>query len=173
MQHRARRSPGSLLALVATFLLATAASAAELARPAGEVILTVTGRIARTNADGRAEFDRAMLENLGLAKLRTWTPWTEGEPEFTGIPARALLDHLGAEGMSVRARALNDYGITIPLSDFEEYGVLLAMAMNGEPLRTRDKGPLWLVYPWSDHPELDDRVTRQKSIWQLRSLDVQ
>ena len=172
MQHRVRRSPGHLLALVATLLLATAASAAELAKPAGEVILTVTGRIAHTNADGRAEFDRAMLENLELGKLRTWTPWTESEPEFTGIPAKTLMDHLGAEGMSVRARALNDYEITIPLSDFEDYRVLLALGMNGEPLRTRDKGPLWLIYPWSDHPELDDRVTRQRSIWQLRSLDV-
>jgi hypothetical protein len=152
--------------------LAMASSAAGLEKPAGEVVLTVTGEITRTNADGRAEFDRAMLENLGLSTIQTWTPWTEGKPAFTGVLAKTLMAHVGAGGTAVKARALNDYEITIPLSDFEEYRVLVAMAQDGEPLRTRDKGPLWLIYPWSDHPELDDRVTRQKSVWQLRSLHV-
>ena len=166
---------GRMLARVAVAAAAAAASpapAAELEQPTGRVILIVTGNIAATNAVGRAEFDRAMLEDLGLSRLKTWTPWTEGEPEFTGVAAAALMAHVGAEGTAVRARALNDYGITIPLADFERYPVLIATAMDGERLRTRDKGPLWVIYPWSDHPELDDRVTRQRSIWQLESLHV-
>jgi hypothetical protein len=57
-------------------------------RPQGPVVLTVDGAITRTTAPGRAEFDRAMLEQLGVATLRTWTPWTEGEPEFQRVPAR-------------------------------------------------------------------------------------
>jgi hypothetical protein len=170
------RYPSRSLRHLATWAVAVwltmAAAAAGLEKPTGDVILTVTGKIARTNAEGRAEFDRAMLEDLGSNTLQTWTPWTEGRPEFTGVLAKTLMDHVGAEGEAVEARALNDYEITIPLSDFDEYPVLVAMAMDGEPLRTRDKGPLWLIYPWSDHPELDDRVTRQKSVWQLRSLHV-
>jgi len=56
----------------------------ELPRPEGPVILTVDGAITRTNGTGVAEFDRAMLEQLGLIRLRTWTPWNDGEAEFEG-----------------------------------------------------------------------------------------
>ena len=169
------RLAGRTFALLLAAAAPTASASAPLAGlevPTGGVMLTVTGHITVTNADGRAEFDRAMLEDLGLSTLRTWTPWTEGEPEFSGVLARTLMARVGAEGTTVLARALNDYEITIPLSDFERYPVLIAMAMDGERLRTRDKGPLWVIYPWSDYPELDDRVTRQKAIWQLESLHV-
>src|SRR5918996_804457 len=90
----------------------------DLPRPTERVILTVAGAITRTNAPGQAEFDRAMLEQLGLTRMRTWTPWTEGEPEFQGVPARRLMAAVGATGSAVRARALNDFESTIPLADF-------------------------------------------------------
>jgi len=38
-----------------------------LAQPKGAVILSVTGNLTTTNAPGRADFDRAMLESLGMA----------------------------------------------------------------------------------------------------------
>jgi hypothetical protein len=60
----------------------------------------------------------------------------------------------------------------IPIDDFHRYDVLLAVRMNGQLMRTRDKGPIWIVYPWSGHPELDDFLTREKSIWQLNALHV-
>jgi hypothetical protein len=56
----------------------------DLALPRDRVVLTVTGAIDVTNAPGRAEFDLDMLERLGLGRLTTWTPWTEGEMEFQG-----------------------------------------------------------------------------------------
>jgi hypothetical protein len=67
---------------------------------------------------------------------------------------------------------MNDYKSIIPFEDFDSYDVLLATRMNGTPLRIRDKGPIWVIYPWSQYPELDDEVTRRKSVWQLNHLDV-
>ena len=143
-----------------------------LAPPHDQVILTVTGAIANTTAPGRADFDRANLEHLGLTKLVTWTPWTEGEIEFEGVLARRLMAAVGAKGTEVHATALNQYEEAIPLADFQSYDVLLALCMNGRPMRVRDKGPIWIIYPWADHPELDDFLTREKSVWQLTTLDV-
>ena len=60
----------------------------------------------------------------------------------------------------------------IPIDDFHRYDVLLAVRMNGQLMRTRDKGPIWIVYPWSGNPELDDFLTREKSVWQLNALHV-
>lgn len=168
-----RRGAGvRAIALLAVMLPLAGPSAEDLPEPAGDVILTIAGGIKHTNREGMAAFDRAMLENLGLSELRTWTPWTVGKPAFRGVLAKALMDRVGAEGTAVHARALNDYEVTIPLSDFSDYGVLIVMYQDGQELTVRERGPLWIVYPWTDHPELDDRPTRQKSIWQLVHLRV-
>ena len=154
--------------------VALPASGAEiLPPPKDQVILTVTGAIESTNAPGRADFDVANLERLGVSRLITWTPWTTGEIEFEGVLARRLMAAVGARGTEVKAMALNDYQQTIPLGDFDSYDVLLAFRANGHLMRVRDKGPIWIVYPWSDHPELDDFLTREKSVWQLNALRVQ
>jgi hypothetical protein len=160
---------GSVLAFEAQQRL----QADPLPRPEGPVMLTVEGAITHTNAPGAAEFDLAMLERLGLARLRTRTPWTDGEREFEGVPAQRLMEEVGATGDAVRAHALNDFESTIPLADFELYPVLLATRIDGRRLEVRDKGPIWIVYPWSTYPELDDLATRRKSVWQLRSLRVE
>jgi len=144
----------------------------KLAAPQGPAILSVTGAIANTTAPGRADFDLGNLEHLGLSRLTTWTPWTEGEIEFEGVLGRRLMEAVGAEGTEIHATALNGYQQMIPLGDFQSYDVLLAFRMNGIAMRVRDKGPIWVVYPWSDHPELDDFITREKSIWQLKALHV-
>jgi hypothetical protein len=144
----------------------------DSAPPQTPATLTVTGAIAHTNGSGAAAFDIADLERLGLTKLVTWTPWTEGEIEFEGILARRLMEAVGATGTEIDASALNEYEQTIPMDDFYSYDVLLALRMNGNPMRVRDKGPIWIIYPWSDHPELDDFITREKSVWQLTALHV-
>jgi hypothetical protein len=146
--------------------------AAKLPSPQGPIILTVTGVLANATNSTRIEFDLSALEHLGLTKLITWTPWTNGEVEFEGVLARRLMDAVGARGSEVEVRALNDYEEVIPIEDFSRYDVLLAMRMNGQLMRVRDKGPIWIVYPWSDHPELDDFATREKSVWQLNALHV-
>ena len=64
------------------------AADAALPMPEGPVILSVTGNITTTNAEGRADFDRAMLEALGVTRMTTWTPWTDGQVRLRGRPRR-------------------------------------------------------------------------------------
>jgi hypothetical protein len=173
MWHRRRLLPlPAVLALCAIGMPIAPLCAENLPRPQGRIILTVTGVLAGASKSRRVEFDLRALEHLGLSKLITWTPWTNGEVEFEGVLARRLMDAVGARGTEVEARALNDYKEVIPIEDFSRYDVLLALRMNGQPMRVRDKGPIWIVYPWSDHPELDDFTTREKSVWQLNALHV-
>jgi hypothetical protein len=58
------------------------------------------------------------------------------------------------------------------MADFERYPVILAMKMNGEVLHTRSKGPLWVIYPWSDRPELRNEVVYGRSIWQIKGMVI-
>ncbi len=166
------RCPALLLAglLFAALSLTETRAKDALAPPSGEVILTVSGTIARGNTPHGAKFDRAMLERLGLTTLATSTPWTNGVPTFTGVLARDLIDRLGATGNTVRAVALNDYAYEIPVADLLRYRVLLAMEMNGERLQVRDKGPIWIVFPLDAHDELRNRTTERKMVWQLTEL---
>ena len=135
-------------------------------------ILTVSGAITRFNTEGAFAFDRATLETFELARLRTSTAWTAEPPLFEGVLARDLLEAVGAHGREVVATALNDYVVKIPMDDFYRYPVLLAMKMNGEYLKVRDKGPIWIVYPRDQFSELSNPLTDKKWIWQLNRLEI-
>lgn len=151
----------------------TGAVAGLLETPNGPVILTVSGAIQNTNADDGAKFDRAMLERIGTSVVTTITPWTDGEVTFGGVLARDLMNAVGAAGSQVHAIALNDYTVDIPLSDLVGGEVLLALTLDGEPMRVRDKGPIWIVYPAESPTELQNRETRRKMVWQLKELRVE
>ena len=140
--------------------------------PVGPVILTVTGEITNTNAPEAAIFDLEELERIGTVDLVTDTPWTETEVRFTGVLIRDLLDLLGASGTTVSMVALNDYAVTIPIEDFSDHDVIIATQRDGAVMRVRDKGPLWVIYPWSEKPELRNEVYYSRSIWQLKSIEV-
>lgn len=164
-----------ILALALLFLAIAvhpAPAIEPLSRPTGGVILTVTGDIGRTNAEGRAEFDRTMLKAIGTTELTTSTSWTDGRSVFEGVLARDVLRAVGAQGDTVTATALNDYSIEIPVSDFQKYRVLFALSMDGAELTVRDKGPIWIVYPRDDHPELRNQNVDSKWIWQLAKIDI-
>ena len=149
------------------------AGAETLAKPTGRVILTVSGKIQNTNAGGTAEFDRSQLEALHSAVIETSTPWTEGVQKFEGFPIKALFDAVGATGNSVRATAINDYAVTIPMDALVESGGFVAIRHNGEPMKIRDRGPLWIIFPYDTDARLTGDDFLNWSIWQLKSLEIQ
>lgn len=163
--------------IVGLILAAGAAGSANalstLPKPKGKILLSVTGMIERTNAEGRADLDRAMLEEIGLVELETTTPFTEGSTVFRGVLARDLLRHLGASGKQIKASAIDLYKVEIPVEDVERFDVLIALEADGKRLRVRDHGPAWVVYPWSQHQELAKEIYSRRSIWQMNAIDVQ
>ncbi len=162
-----RRSALAALAVV----LAFPAWAASLAKPEGRVLLSVTGDITRTNDGDAAVFDREMLESLDWTRIETFTHYTDGPQEFAGPTLASLLATLGVADGVLRAVALDDYVVDIPVSDLEAHQIILAMRHNGRQMRVRDKGPIWIIYPAAN---VDDIGERQKShsIWQLVRIDV-
>ncbi len=164
---------GRIVAGLALIALAGAAGAGDLGRPAGKVILTISGNIENTNAGERAEFDRTMLEALGISELTVETAWTDGRPTFSGVLGSRILDAVGARGDEIVARAINDYQVTIPISDLRRYPILFALKQDGRYMRVRDQGPIWVIYPRETYPELDNEETKHKWIWQLSSIHIE
>jgi len=161
-----------LLWLLALAPLPALSEAGGLPPPTGRPILEVSGAIGRTNAPGKAVFDLASIEALGLRELTTRTPWTEGEQRFSGIDPRALLAAVEARGKELEATALDGYRVVVPIADLERFPMLLATRRDGRPMPVRERGPLWLVYPWSTHPETAEQPYRGRAIWQLRTIVV-
>jgi hypothetical protein len=155
------------LASVVLGLAPTAARAQDQ-----RVILRVTGDITKGGADHTATYTLASLEKLGTTDLTTKTPFTPQPVHFTGVLLRTLLKAVGAQGTTLHAMALNDYAVDVPIADVMQYDVLLATRIDGEPMRIREKGPLWIIYPWSQDPALAGPVYESRSIGQVRSLDV-
>lgn len=133
-----------------------------------DIILDVTGQI----EEGPAALNREALQSLPSVTIETTTVVTDNVHSFTGFLMRDLLEDLDAQGTHVVATALNDYVVDIPMSDFYDYGVIVAYEMNGVALTRDDKGPLWIVYPRDDHEELQDIRYDYRWVWQLDRLDV-
>lgn len=168
------------LAFLLSLLLAfsAGASAQALPQPTGPVILTVTGAIERGNArdaQGRivAHFDQAMLEALGQSGFTTSTPWHKGVVRFDGVPGKAVMEAVMAKRSGIaQAVALNDYASSVPVEDFLQHKLLLALKLNGAYMTVRDKGPLFIVYPYDSDAALRQETYYTRSVWQLRRLDI-
>ena len=161
-----------LLPVLAALAASGNASPPALQPPGGPVVLEITGRIGVTNGDARARFDMTMLEGLGVTTTKTTTAWTSGQQVFDGVRMQTLLERGGAFGERVEVVALNDYKVEIPVSDFARWPVILAYRMNGEALRIRDKGPLWIVYPQDDFRALRTKEVQGKWAWQVKEIRV-
>lgn len=144
-----------------------------LPSPQDKPVLTISGHISIRNDEDVARFDRPMLEALGVRGFVTSTPWYREATRFDGVPMRTLLRAVGASGDRIVANALNDYTIEIPIADFTQYDVLLALKRNGTYMPVRDKGPLFIVYPFDSSPELQAQKFYCRSVWHLAQLIVQ
>lgn len=169
MRHPDRRS---LLLGAAGAALALPARAQALGAPTGRVILTISGNIGVRNAGETAAFDREMLEALGMTRITTATPWHQGRVTFEGPPMARLLDRVQARGETLAVTALNDYQTEIPIADFARFGVILALKRDGEYMPVRDRGPLFIIYPYDSNPELQSRLYYSRSAWQVARMTV-
>ncbi|HRH88533.1 MAG TPA: hypothetical protein PLO41_16935 [Rubrivivax sp.] len=149
------------------------AAARALDRPAGPVVLTVFGRVREPNAGSAAQFDMAMLERLPQHSFVTRTPWYSLPHKFTGPLLRDVLAACGAMGSNLRARALNDYRVDLPFEDTQRFDVVLARLLDDKPMAVRDKGPLFIIYPFDSSAELRTTVYYSRSAWQLKTIEVQ
>ena len=162
----------TLLGLMALPWPAHATSLA-LDPPEGPVVLTLSGRVRLPNRGNTVAFDMAMLERLPQTSYSTRTPWYSQARKFTGPLLRDVLAAAGAHGSLLRALALNDYRVDLPIDDVQRYDVLLARLLDDKPMPVRDKGPLFIIYPFEQHASLRNALYFSRCAWQLKAIDVQ
>jgi len=112
-----------------------------------------------------------------LARLPQRELATELPPYFTpgGIltwRGPLLADVLAAHGAlspyAIRVSSLNGYAADIPDTDLRRFTPLLAWQRDGRPMSIRQRGPLILMYPYDQYPELgEDMRYLNRMVWQV------
>ena len=102
---------------------------------------------------------RADLQSVERTTGDPWAPGAIGNAEWTGVSLSDLLQAVGVsdDGLHVAFRGADTvdnegaedapYGVSIPMRKAESRDVLLAWAMNGQPLSREHGAPLRVVVP--------------------------
>jgi len=179
-----------LMAIGLTGALPGTALADGLPQPSGQVVLTIGGKIGKTNRapsdgfddaylnnqelgfDKAAAFDLAMLEALGTQTIKLGFESWPKEYRFEGPWLRDLLAAVGAEGKTVRAFALDGYAVEIPVKELESRAWMVALKRDGQYLGLGSRGPLWLLYrlPDGQTPTADDEA---RWVWATYYIEVE
>ncbi|CAB3799252.1 molybdopterin-dependent oxidoreductase [Paraburkholderia fynbosensis] len=167
-----RSAPGR--ARWATGLIFALAAWAAQAQTAAPLVLDVQGKIGKTTdaSHHTYHFTEAQLLALPVHSITTSTTWTP-RSTFTGPLLADILKTVGAYGTQLEFHTFDDYTYTVPVSDGNRYGVVVAYSMNGQRLKISDFGPLFLIYPRDAYPtEITGALGDSKFVWQIKALIV-
>jgi hypothetical protein len=134
-----------------------------------KIILTISGKSPVTEV----QLTEAMLAKMPQKSMTLTTPWYPTPQTFEGPLLRDVLKLANIKSGNITLKALNDYAISIPVSDALQYDVIVARLLNGKPMSVREKGPLFIVYPFHEHEELRKTDYYRRCSWQLRSITAE
>ena len=158
-----RRSPpkpghAALIAL-ATVLMTLRPTGLAADGPA----LTITDTAAATTIT----LSMAEIQALGRSEIETTTPWTDGVQHFAGVTGASLIKAVHARAGDATAIAVNNYQVVIPFAVLDSESTLIAYERNGKPMTVRDKGPLWIVFPFDTDAKYVTETYKSYAIWSL------
>jgi hypothetical protein len=113
-----------------------------------------------------AELDGRALDALATSEVVTISPQRSFFPDkpvrFRTIRIRSLLEQFfpgvtWPDGETITFLCYDGFRVPVALRDVLDYPIGLAVARDGELLRRSGCGPLYLVFPHTQYPELVDR----------------
>ena len=153
-------------------LLSVAALSLFASQAVAETALTITGRYA-SGAQVVIQYSIDDLKALDQTGYDTINDFVEVPTRFSGPLLRDVLAPLTlSQDATLEMTALNDYQFDMPLTDAINYDVIVALEQNGATMSIRENRPLWIIYPMSDHPELQAPIYNSRLIWLLTDIEV-
>lgn len=117
-------------------------------------------------------FTSADLDALPQLSFDTSTIWTVGVHRYSGPSLWSIFDAAGIEGGSIKLFAINDYSISIRFDEVTKDYPLVATHLDGKSFGVRDKGPLWVIYPYDSDPTFRTESIYAQSVWQLVKISI-
>jgi len=152
-----------LMLALSVVLLGSRGHASWADAPVLHIHIGDTAPVALSDAD---------LAALPQVEFTTTTIWTEGEMTFSGPSLSGLLATLGVAGADVEMTAINNYKVRVPREAIETDVPIVANRIDGRGFGVRQKGPLWVMYPYDAEERYRSEVFFSYSIWQLKSIRV-
>lgn len=149
------------LSIYVTWLLSTSISANA------DTLLSIT-----INDHARITLTEEDLLALPQVTIETSTPWDEEEITFSGPTLKALLTRYNITEGELNLYASNRYQIQVPWDYIEDSSPIIANRMNGSPFSRRQRGPLWLIFPFDSDDRYRSYEVSAMSIWQLISMEI-
>jgi hypothetical protein len=135
---------------------------------ADEIVLTVND-----TTDGRSvTFTMDDLLALPQTSFQTSTIWTDGVNTFSGPTLAAVLEAADMPFHNLRVSAINDYNVDFPAAEIKDATPILTVLINDAPFSVREKGPIWMLFPFDDNVALRTEDFFTLSVWQLIQIDV-
>lgn len=114
------------------------------------------------------------LEALPQTHRRAMLPDESQVSEWQGVRLSTLLAGFErADTQHLRVEALNDYSTLIPLGDLDAFEPILAYRRDGHSIGIAERGPLFVIYPMVDHPELRTQVYFNRTVWQVSRITLE
>ncbi|XSG76181.1 molybdopterin-dependent oxidoreductase [Herpetosiphon llansteffanensis] len=141
--------------------------------PTSEVVLSLSGLIGQTNNGQQLDFSMETLEQLGVVEYTLADPFLGRSVTYQGVLISSIFAaaKVGDSAKTIKAIALNDYSVDIPIDELRTMPVILATRLDGERMAVSDKGPLEIVFPYHAY-KLEHEKYVGMWIWQLRSMEI-
>lgn len=134
----------------------------------------ITAQITVSDATGQQiVLDAQVLESLPQTGFITSTQWTEGVTAFTGPTLQSILDLpelRSFQGATITLTASNDYEAVLDLTLLSDQAPIVATRMDGHPMSLRDKGPLWVVFPYDAGEKYRVDSVYAASVWNFTNI---
>ena len=156
----------------AAIMLSGHTQAGSLPALQDKVLLKISGDLDNPNAGDEVHLDLAMLQSLPVTSITTHTPWNKELQHFEGVRISVLLKTIGAKSSQFAAEGLDGYRFNVKNLDLDRYPIIIAYRQNGHPISIRELGPLRIIMPFDDFPELLTQKNQSRSVWQLVSMEL-
>ena len=121
---------------------------------------------------GVRTFRQADLARLPQRRIVTPTPWHREPTSFEGPDLDAVLGRGDGDDLECTLIALNDYAAAVSTQFFRESNGILAIRENDALLTLENKGPVFVVFPFSERADLQIQAAYARCVWQLVEIEV-
>jgi len=161
-----------ILFAVFTCLLSIGTANAETpAVPEGKPALIISGNVTNPNVGDEIHVDIDWIKSLPSVSFDSNTPWAEGKQSFVGVRLSVFFDSLGVKPKYFTAIGLDGYKADVKVN-WNKYPALIAYKHNGKDISVRRLGPLRVIYPFDDYPELLTDANVASAVWQLTKIEL-
>ena len=113
------------------------------------------------------------IDEKYVKSISTNTPWHDDIAKYTGITIQNFLDqYKNGEFSEISISAMNGYAVDADIRTFVNAGAMLVWLMNDAPISVHNKGPIVVIFPWSQNGSLREDIFTSLAVWHVNSIHI-